>query len=279
MLKNILKIEDAEEVGAGETAAILASPAETAAECRARAALYRLLSGIFVEEATTEFLAAIRIPDMQLQLTETGLQFDADFTAAPMAELTDALAVEYATLFAASGGFPPVESVRLYGRFKQEPNFETMQTYKRLGFNLQPGRFEVFADQLGVELMFVAELLERQAGSLDTGDLASARKLEKEIKRFWSQHLGRWVRGYAHLIERAATHSFYREMARFLAGFAEEEIAAMRLHIEDADQARLEVPKAEVRVEFDPNEPVCNGCVSETIVQQQSHVQTLHDLR
>lgn len=279
MLKNILKIEGAEEVGAGETAAILASPAETAAECRARASLYRLLSGVFVEESAAEFLAAIRTPDMQQQLAETGLQFDADFTAAPMAELADALAVEYATLFAASGGFPPVESVRLYGRFKQEPNFETMQTYKRLGFKLQPGRFEVFADQLGIELMFIAELLEREAQSLDAGDTATHRKLEKEIKRFWSQHLGRWVRGYARLIERAATHSFYREMARFLGGFAEEEIQAMNLRIEDADQARLEVPKAEVRVEFDPNEPVCNGCVSEAIGQQQRGVQTLHDLR
>lgn len=279
MLKTILKIEDTEEIGVGETAAILASPTEAAAEYRARAALYRLLSGVFVEEASVDFLAAIRTPDMQHQLTEVGLQFDADFTAAPMADLVEALAVEYATLFAASGGFPPVESVRLFGRFKQEPNFETMQTYKRLGFNLQPGRFEVFADQLGIELMFIAELLEREAQALDAGDTATHRKLEKEVKRFWSQHLGRWVRGYARLIERAATHSFYREMARFLGGFAEEEILAMKLRVEDADQARLEVPKAEVRVEFDPNEPVCNGCVGEAIAKQKDHVQLLHDLR
>ena len=75
--------------------------------------------------------------------------------------LLEALAIEYTTQFAASGGFPPVESVRLTGRYKQQPNFDTMQTYKRLGFVLSPGRFEVFADQLGIELMFVAELLER----------------------------------------------------------------------------------------------------------------------
>lgn len=278
MLKNVLKIED-EEVGAGETAAILASPAETAAECRARADVYRLLAGVFVEEAASEFLAEVLSPDMLQELAGVGLRFDADFTDTSLDELTETLSVEYATLFAASGGFPPVESVRLYGRFKQEPNFETMQTYKRLGFVLQPGRFEVFADQLGIELMFVAELLQRAASALDEGDAATHRKLEKEIKRFWTQHLGRWVRGYARLVERASTHSFYREMARFLAGFAEEEIQSMGLRIEDADQGRLEVPKAEVKVEFDPNEPVCNGCVGETIAQQQGSVQTLHDLR
>lgn len=277
MLKDVLKIED-EEVGVGETAAILAAPAETATECRARAGIYRLLSGVFIEEAASPFLAALRAPELQAQLAEAGLHFDADFTAAPLDALTETLAVEYTTLFAASGGFPPVESVRLYGRYKQEPNFETMQTYRRLGFALQPGRHEVFADQLGVELLFVAELLERQAALLDTDDMAGQRRIEKEIKRFWTQHLGRWVRGYARLVERAAAHSFYREMARFLGGFAVEEIAAMGLRIEDADQARLEVPKAEVRVEFDPNEPVCNGCVGEAI-SQQAGVQTLHDLR
>jgi hypothetical protein len=52
----------------------------------------------------------------------------------------------------------------------------------------------------------------------------------------------------------------------------------MGIAIEDADQARLVVPKAEVKVEFDPNEPVCNGCVGEAIAQQ-APVQTLHDLR
>lgn len=278
MLKDVLKIED-EEVGTGETAAILASPVETAAECRARAGIYRLLSGVFIEEAATAFLEALRSPDLQAEFADTGLCFDADFTEAPLDALTETLAVEYATLFAASGGFPPVESVRLYGRYKQEPNFETMQTYRRLGFALQPGRHEVFADQLGVELLFVAELLERQATLLNHGDMPGHRKLEKDIKRFWTQHLGRWVRGYARLVERAAAHSFYREMARFLGGFAEEEIAAMSLRIEDADQARLEVPKAEIKVEFDPNEPVCNGCVGEAIGRQTDNMQALHDLR
>lgn len=279
MLKTLLKFndDDEEEVGAGETAVMFTTPEETAAECRARAELYRLLAGVFVEEATPEFLTALRAPALRQQLAEVGLRIDADFNDAPLDALVETLAIEYTTLFANSGGFPPVESVRLFGRFKQDPNFETMQTYKRLGFVLRPGRFEVFADQLGVELMFVAELLDRAAAALESDDPAGFRKLEKEIKRFWVQHLGRWVRGYARLIERTAEHSFYREMARFLGGFAAEEIAAMGLAIEDADQARLVVPKAEVKVEFDPNEPVCNGCVSETITRQ--NVQPLHDLR
>jgi TorA maturation chaperone TorD len=283
MLKHTLAILD-EKIGAGETApigetaAMFATLAEHAAECRARAEIYRLLSGVFIEEVSIDFLNALRTPETLAQFAETGLRFDVDFLAAPVAELAEALAVEYTTQFAASGGFPPVESVRLFGRYKQEPNFDAMQTYQRHGFALRPGRHEVFADQLGVELLFVAELLARQATALDNVDEAAARKLDKEIKRFWVQHLGRWVRGYARLIERTSQHSFYREMARFLGGFADEEIAVMGLAIDDADQGKLVVPKVDVKVEFDPHEPVCNGCVGETIAQQDS-VQPLHDLR
>lgn len=282
MLKAALKIEDAEEVGAGETATILASPAETAADWRARAGVYRLLSGVFVEEPGREFIDALRSPATLAELAEAGLRFDADFLTTPQAELLEALSIEYTTLFAGSGAFPPVESVRLTGRYKQEPNFDTMQTYKRLGFVLRPGRFEVFADQLGVELMFVAELLERGATALEQGDTVAQRRLEKEIKRFWSQHLGLWVRGYSRLIEHSAEHSYYREMARFLGGFAAEEIEAMGLRIEDRDQARLEVPKDEIRVEFNPNEPVCNGCISDDLSNALSapdNVRRLEDMR
>jgi TorA maturation chaperone TorD len=283
MLKNVLALDDSEEeVGAGETATVLASPAETAADWRARAEIYRLLSGVFVEEPGREFVTALRSPEALAQLAEAGLRFDADFLDAPQDALLEALAIEYTTQFASSGGFPPVESVRLTGRYKQQPNFDAMQTYQRLGFVLQPGRFEVFADQLGIELMFVAELLERGATALEQGDAVTHRRLEKEIKRFWSQHLGRWVRGYSRLIERTAEHSFYREMARFLGGFAAEEIEAMSLRIEDADQARLEVPKDEIRVEFNPNEPVCNGCMTDalsTTLSAPDNVRRLEEMR
>jgi TorA maturation chaperone TorD len=279
MLKESFRIEDDEEVGVGETAALLASPAETAAEWRARASLYRLLAGAFVEEVSPSFLAAFRQDDLLAQLAACDIHFDMDFTATPDNELLEILAVEYTALFASSGGFPPVESARLYGLLRQEPAFATMETYRRFGFELQPGQHEVFPDQIGVELLFIAELLERGANALDAGDLAAQRKLEKEIKRFWVQHLGRWLRGYARLIEQAAAHSFYREMARFLHGFAEEEIQAMGLRVEDADQARRVVPKAEVKVEFNPDEPVCNACVGEAVAQQKVTVQPLHDLR
>lgn len=278
MLKSALAVDDDLAVADEPRLSI----AESIGECRDRADIYRLLAGVFVEEPSREFLAAVCEPRAQRDFFEAGLRFDADFTDAPLDELREALACEYTTLFAASGGFPPVESVRLTGRYKQEPCHEVGQTYRRLGFRLDKGRFEVFADQLGVELLFVAELLDRCVAALGKGDQDGYRRLDKEIRRFWSLHLGRWVRGYARLVERTAEHSYYREMARFLGGFAAEEIEAMGLRIEDADQGRAVVPKAEIRVEFNPDEPVCNGCVGAAIESSQGaggQVQRLHDLR
>jgi putative dimethyl sulfoxide reductase chaperone len=236
------------------------SAAEILDECVARIGVYRLLSAAFIEEPGREFLAALRQPDALASLAEAGIAFDDDFTVGNVDALVERLACEYTTLFAASGGFPPVESVRLTGRYKQEPHFQVGQIYARCGFVLGRGRFEIFPDQLGAELMFVAELLERSGQALGAAETAEFAHLEREIKRFWTLHLGRWVRGYGRLVERAAEHSFYREMGRLLSGFADEEIAAMRLRIEDLDQARVVVPKREIRVEFNPDEPVCNGC-------------------
>lgn len=232
----------------------------SAEDWRARAEVYRLLAGVFTEEPSIEFLRGLRRPEALRALAEAGLKFDPDFTEPELSALADTLACEYTTLFAASGGFPPVESVRLTGRYQQDPYFAVRQDYQRLGFAVRKGRFFVFDDQLGVELMFVAELLERAAATLNAGQTAESRRLEREIKRFWTLHLGRWVRGYARLVERATEHSLYREMARFLHAFAEAEIELLRLRVEDGDHGREVVPKSEVKVAFNPDEPVCNAC-------------------
>lgn len=223
---------------------------------------YRLLSAVFLEEPSVEFLNALRSPESLAALAEAGLDLGEDFLAPEAAALADALAVEYTSLFGASGGFPPIESVRLTGRLKQEPHFDVCQSYRRFGFEAGKTRFVVFEDQLGVELAFVAEMLERCRAALDSDDGTEYRRLEREVKRFWSVHLGTWVRGYACLVQRAAEHSLYREMARVLEAFAEDEIAGLGLRVEDLDQARAVVPKSEIQVAFNPDEAVCNACAS-----------------
>ncbi len=229
-------------------------------ELAARAHLYRLFTGVFLEEPTATFIEAMRSPGALAEWGEAGVRFGADFVEAPQQALLEALSAEYATLFYAAGGLPPVESVRLTGHLQQQPCMAVRAFYRRLGFAVGRARFHVHEDQLGVELSFVAELLDRMRCALERGEAAQVRQLEREVKRFWSQHLGRWVRGFAQLLAWAAEHSYYREMAGFLARFAEQEITAMGLRIADEDRARPVVPKLQPTLEQNPDEPVCNAC-------------------
>lgn len=236
------------------------SNAELVAESQARANVYRLLAGVFLEEPTTEYLNAIRSPQTMAMLSAMGVVFDEDFTASALPELQEALACEYAVLFLVAGGCPPVESVRLTGRYQQQPYFETRDFYRQSGFKVAAGQHAIFEDQLGVQLSFLAELLDRSAAALEAGNEVEHVRLTKEIKRFWVQHPGKWARGYATLLQRASAHSFYREMGKLLGSFAEWEINLLSLKVDDLDGGKLKVPKAEIEYEFDPDEPVCNSC-------------------
>lgn len=215
-------------------------PQEVKEDLLARAGIYRLLSSVFGGEPGAGFLAGLRQPEALAGLAEMGIRLGRDFTGPPLDRLEETLACEYASLFASPGGCMPVESARLTGKLQQEPYYEVQADYRRLGFQVRQERFATFEDHLGVELAFVAELLEQSAA----GE-RELRRLEKEIKRFWSLHLGRWARGFGRLVERAADHSFYREMARLLHGFVEDEIARLGIKVEDADGSIVEPPRQE----------------------------------
>lgn len=234
--------------------------ADLVAECKARAGIYRLLSGVFLEEPSADYLNALRSADVMGTLRAMGVVFGADFTDTPLAQLQETLACEYAVLFLVAGGCPAVESVRLTGRYQQQPFFEVRDFYGKNGFAVTAGRHTMFEDQLGVELLFAAELLERAAAALEAGDRAKYTTVVKEIQRFWALHLGKWVRGYATLLERASEHSFYRQMGKLLGNYAEWELRLLGVRVDDLDGGKLKVPKAEIEYEFDPDEPVCDAC-------------------
>lgn len=210
-----------------------------------RASWYRLLAGVFAEEPQAAFIRELRSEVCLASLAELGVNFGDDFLAVPEEALLEELAAEYTMLFVAPGGFPPMESVRLQGGLQQSAINEARDAYAAEGFVMQSGRFAAFDDHLAVEMQFVAALLQRQAEELESDNADELQRLEKSIKRFWSKHLGRWVRGYAGLVEEAAAHSFYREMARLLDAFAAAELEMMGLEIPDLDGGRWRAPKPE----------------------------------
>lgn len=210
---------------------------------RARAGWYRLLAGVFAEEPRGDFLDALRGDASLAALDALGVHLGPEFSEADRERIADTLGCEYTMLFVAPGGFPPVESVRLQGGFRQGANSAVRAFYRAEGFAAHGGRFAVFEDHLSVELGFVGVLLERQAEALEAGDIQRARQAEKTIKRFWVQHLGLWVRGFASVIVRAAEHPFYRGMARLLGAFAESELGLLGLEVADTDGGSWRAPR------------------------------------
>ncbi len=97
---------------------------------------------------------------------------------------------------------------------------------------------------------------------LDATRRAIIDPLKDEVRKrgLWATHLGRWVRGYATLLERVTEHSFYREIARLLRDFSEAELTLLKVRVDDMDGGREVVPKSEIDVLFNPDEPVCGGC-------------------
>lgn len=234
-------------------------------EYAARARLCRLFAGAFIEEPSKAYLEALRAPAAMASLAAMGARFDTDFTDPPLECLAEALACEWTALFAAPGGCSPLESVRLTGRMHQEPFHGVREAYRRAGFRASAGRFAVAEDQLGVELLFCASMLDRVEAALRGGEAQAHDAALKELKRFWTLHPGRWTRGYASLVERATMHSFFREIARLLREFVEGEIEDLGLRVDDVDGGRIEVPKAEIAIAVDPDEPECNACVARSV--------------
>lgn len=216
---------------------------ESVEALNSRAHWYRLLAGVFAEEPQAPFLRELRSQACIEALAEVGVSFGEDFLATGEEKLLEDLAAEYTMLFVAPGGFPPVESVRLQGGYRQSAFNEVRDAYAAEGFNVQSGRFAIFDDHLVAQMQFVAALLERQAEALAAAEEQEARRLEKTVKRFWMKHLGRWCRGYAQLVEEAAEHSFYREMARLLDAFVTAELDIMGLDVVDEDGGKLRAPK------------------------------------
>jgi TorA maturation chaperone TorD len=230
------------------------------AELRARAGWYRLLAGVFAEEPKAEFLRELRSDNCRSAMADLGVTFDEDFIKSEEADLLETLACEYTMLFVAPGGFPPVESVRLQGGFRQSANSEVKRLYAAEGFIVRTDGFVTFDDHLAVEMGFVAVMLERQADALGRNDAVEAQRLDKGVKRFWVQHLGKWVRGFSTLLEEAAEHSFYREMGILLNAFASAELELLELEVADGDGGRSRAPKPEA---IDKPIP-CGGPVNES---------------
>ena len=98
--------------------------------------------------------------------------------------------------------------------------------YRSEGLN-KSGSWKDEEDHVAVELEFEAVLCDRAAEALGTGDEDRAVELFKTQRGFLEGHLLNWVPRFADAMARTARTDFYRGLARFLAGWLQEDRATL----------------------------------------------------
>lgn len=185
--------------------------------CRIRANVFRTISGLFLAEPSQELLN-----DLALDETwEIVSIFAAPSALKPLRDLAQSrqfgieeLRLAFHTLFKVPLGayvFPFESCYRVAtppGPLTGPPAIEVQSAYAAAGFELAPDLAEP-PDHVGIELAFVAELLDRHAMAQDTADPESVAAVAARIHAFCRDHLNRWLPVLRDRIRDGGTSPFY----------------------------------------------------------------------
>ena len=210
-------------------------------DLRVRANVYRLLGGLFLTEPTSEALDILR-------LDETWEIFS---IVAPAANLPqwrsllisdglslEAVRLEYHRLFSVPTGpyVFPYESCYSVpeppGPLMGPATIAVVNAYAEAGFMLSP-EFQDAPDHLGVELRFVAELLDREAQALEEGDASEADRFASLGSRFCGEHLSLWLGKVADRIRASGVSDFYAGLSSLATGMVAAECDPAQLRRSD----------------------------------------------
>jgi len=184
--------------------------------------LYLFFSRLFLNEVDAPILERIRSGELRAPLEEAGM--DIKFLEGAAPTVLDDLAVEYSALFIQPGSLPPFQSVVRGGRYLTEDADKVELFYQKYGFDYRTQYPKLFPDHLGLELWFVASLIEAEqkakaAGRADEEGVYAAARTE-----FLKTHMAEWAPKYFETLARMTKHPFYRPMIEFAAAFLDSEI-------------------------------------------------------
>ncbi|MEW6622304.1 MAG: molecular chaperone TorD family protein [Bacillota bacterium] len=198
---------------------------------RARAGIYETLARGFLKEPDSSF--ATRLGEL-LEILRPLLDLDLILEDCYIYDQELLTQEYYDRIFVPSSGkyVPPFESaivgrmaagdILSYGPLNGSETRHVLACYRSVGFNheeleiFKPVRYLRLADYLGFELAFAAYLCYAQAGE-DRSEAAHYKWQELQ-KIFIEQHLGRWCKDYASLVEIAAP-GFYVVLSKLAAAW------------------------------------------------------------
>jgi len=164
----------------------------------------RALALLFLKELDRESLATARGLIEQLLGVDAYREAEHDL---------DVLAADFAQTFLI--GIPPFGSHYLdpSGLLNAETTGEVALLYRQHGFVVDITRAPA-EDHLGVELEFVAHLLEREAAAREAGASAAALELYRQREEFLDRHLLPFALMFLTAADETAESTFYRSLCR-----------------------------------------------------------------
>lgn len=189
---------------------------EKSEEIRARSCVFGLLSLVYRQEPTEEFLEQFRRPEFKYALNDLGAELGEGFWARPARpQLREELALEYTRLFIGPGRhISPHESVHRRG----EGQLWGQSTAKVKGLVESWGLkyasdFKGLPDHISVELEFMRWLLEAEADALEKADEAALEKVLRLKRHFVNEHISKWIPQWTEKVAEEAKLDFYRKLA------------------------------------------------------------------
>lgn len=187
---------------------------------RGRASIYRLFSGLLMQEPSAEFLAqaAKLAPAIQGELGE----YFATLNGCDIEGARGDAASDFAALLLNMSPNPVIAYESVYtseeGLLMQDARDDVRAQYRACGFALDEG-ISLPEDHVSFELEFMALLCEREAScedALDAQGLGGARAIEQ---RFLGEHLLVWVPDFCRNLHERTRCGLYRGLASSLSQF------------------------------------------------------------
>jgi TorA maturation chaperone TorD len=180
------------------------------------AKLYRFLSHWLLNEPTVEELQDYVTGEISDSFEDMNCDLLDGLTSYTPEEQAEMLAVDYCKLFIGPGThLSPHESVVLGdGQFMGECAKTVLDMYSDAGFVLNPEERSM-PDHIGVELAFVATLLENEVDCLEHEDEFSADKYREIRVDFLTNHVAKVIPVLTDYVIKHARYPFYKNLLRF----------------------------------------------------------------
>jgi TorA maturation chaperone TorD len=202
---------------------------EMAETATARANIYGLLTAAFRVEPSSSFLTRLKDPEILGVLEGLGVSLGEDFRDSSNEQLREDLAIEFTRLFLGPRGhISPHESLHTDSASDGNADLWGAETVKVKRFMEAAGltvddSFTGMPDHISAEMEFMQQLTTREAEAWTEADEEFATNILKIEKRFYDEHLSRWVARFCDKVIETSEHPFYQGIGDVTKGFLEYE--------------------------------------------------------